>query len=202
MQEGTRHRPTKPQRGTTTPCETCGTPVYANKSQREKGQGRYCSQACHNVGQTKEPVLKECAVCGKELRLKPSQARIQYCSKQCEGAARTLRPLNRMHNGKPARLDNKGYVMVYEPEHPNKSYSGFQLEHRLVVEKALGRYLNTDEHVHHINGVKDDNRLENLEVMDATDHAILSARDFRDGIQRQLDELAEYRKRYGALPKE
>jgi len=107
-----------------------------------------------------------------------------------------------MHNGKPARLDNKGYVMVYEPEHPNKSYSGFQLEHRLVVEKALGRYLNTDEHVHHINGVKDDNRLENLEVMDATDHAILSARDFRDGIQRQLDELAEYRKRYGALPKE
>ena len=82
-----------------------------------------------------------------------------------------MRPLDRLYNGLPARMDARGYVMLYEPEHPNKSYHGWQPEHRLVVERALGRYLRSDEAVHHINGVKDDNRLENLEVMDATDHA-------------------------------
>lgn len=89
--------------------------------------------------------------------------------------------------------------MVYEPDHPNKSFSGWQYEHRIVAEQTIGRYLESSEHVHHINGIKDDNRPENLAVMDGIDHAKLSSQDYRDFIDRELAELAEYRKRYGPL---
>ena len=65
---------------------------------------------------------------------------------------------------KGGRIVNKdGYIQVYMPEHPGRK-GKYVLEHRLVMEKHLGRYLLPNEVVHHKNGVKDDNRIENLEV--------------------------------------
>lgn len=57
-----------------------------------------------------------------------------------------------------------GYVMVRAPRHPRASGSGYVFEHILVMEDHLGRRLGPDETVHHLNGVRDDNRLENLEL--------------------------------------
>lgn len=62
-----------------------------------------------------------------------------------------------------------GYVRVYAPEHPTAK-QGSVFEHTLVAEKKLGRYLEKDEVVHHINGIKDDNRPENLEVCKRSEH--------------------------------
>lgn len=202
---GERTQPKKKRRGETIPCEVCGKPVYRNKSQAKEGK-RYCSHKCADIAATKEPVIKQCVTCGKTLTLKPSQAHINSCSMDCRDAAATKRPLDRMHNGKRARLDRHGYVMVYEPSHPNKSFHGWQYEHRLVVEKELGRHLASDEHVHHINAVRDDNRPENLQAMDANDHAAVSSQDYRDSINQQLAELAQlrieneaYKRRFGPL---
>ena len=66
-----------------------------------------------------------------------------------------------------------GYIQVYTPQHPNATQDGYVAEHRLVIERVLGRYLTREEHVHHVNGVKDDNRAENLVVMSHSDHARL-----------------------------
>jgi hypothetical protein len=58
-----------------------------------------------------------------------------------------------------------GYVMRRVPGHPRASdRSPHVFEHILVMEQVLGRYLFEGETVHHVNGVKDDNRPENPEL--------------------------------------
>jgi hypothetical protein len=57
-----------------------------------------------------------------------------------------------------------GYVMVLAPDHPRATSGRYVFEHVLVMEQLLGRYLLPGETVHHRNGVRDDNRPENLEL--------------------------------------
>ena len=71
------------------------------------------------------------------------------------------------------KVKNSGYILVYSPKHPFKNSSGCIFEHRLVVEKYLGRYLTKNEVVHHKNGVKDDNRIKNLELINKKKHSKL-----------------------------
>lgn len=61
-----------------------------------------------------------------------------------------------------------GYVMRWIPDHPHARSNPYVFEHILVMEAQLGRPLHPDETVHHRNGIKDDNRPENLETLDET----------------------------------
>lgn len=77
-------------------------------------------------------------------------------------------------HGKPIhykkRIASNGYIMIYVPNHPNSGINGFIAEHRLIMERYLGRYLESNEYVHHINGNRQDNSIENLQVMSNINH--------------------------------
>lgn len=89
----------------------------------------------------------------------------KFCSRECGIGG------NRNGNWNGGRcITVQGYVKVFAPGHPHATRN-LVSEHRLVMEKHIGRYLTREEVVHHKNRIKSDNRLENLELMTHKQHS-------------------------------
>jgi len=185
----------KPRRKSDATCLTCGKVFYP----RCGGPNMYCSRECHNIAQTLRET-RTCERCGAQFEYRPSQSYRRFCSQECAGRALWQRPQERMHNGKPVLLTETGYVQVWEPSRPPRRR--WALEHRLVAEEMIGRKLRTDEHVHHINGDRTDNRSENLLVVGSSEHTTITRNTTQERIMRDRNELERYRALYGPLPPE
>lgn len=166
-------------------CSTCGQIFYRYGNR----VGKYCSKICSNKGQQKR-ILLVCACCGKEFERRDSNYKWakdrgyknNFCSQEC-------RFKNNIGSKHPSwkggrRYNDKGYVMRYAPNHPKNIY-GYYFEHRIVMEEYLGRYLDSSESVHHINEIKDDNRIENLQIMTNSAHSKLTYNRHRHKINKK-----------------
>ena len=114
-------------------------------------------------GATKQTWLCRCK-CGvvKQVRLEDLRSgRIKSCN--CSKGQNQLKG-ELSPSWKGGRCIDGGYVFIYMPTHPNKKSNGYVREHTYVMSEYLGRSLIKGENVHHKNGDKIDNRIENLEL--------------------------------------
>jgi hypothetical protein len=118
-------------------CTQCKNPFTASS------RHRLCP-SCRGIRQ-----MKKCPDCGSLMRKD---------SKRCRSCDSAFRVGENNSSWKGGRIVKKGYIMLRIPNR------GYVFEHVLVMEEKLGRRLEEDENVHHKNGVRDDNRLRNLEL--------------------------------------
>ena len=134
-----------------------------------------------------------CEVCGLErwvqlLNGHPKSAKCRHCSGQLQLGQHHRRGAA-SHNwkgGRPRSID--GYVMVFlNPDdsfYPMANIRHYVFEHRLVMARHLGRCLYSREVVHHKNGIRGDNQLENLELTTRSSHSLQHGKGYRDGFQK------------------
>lgn len=122
---------------------------------------------CHGL----KYIWHACSDCGKERWVSIIKGMPEY--ERCASCARKRQiPPGVGAYSKGKRKNSGGYIRISSPNHPRADKNGNVLEHRLVMEQQLGRYLLPSEKVHHRNGFKDDNRWENLELISPANHLL------------------------------
>lgn len=124
------------------------------------------------VGRPTNKIEVNCKNCGNLMLIIPywiKHRKYNFCSRSCYFSAKRkyyLKENSQNWKGGRIKANNYGYIMIYMPFHPFCNASGYVLEHRLIMEKQLGRFLGKKEVVDHINGIVNDNRIENLKLFE------------------------------------
>jgi hypothetical protein len=143
-------------------CIVCGKSFLNRWYEKEikKGNAKFCSKKCQSLHYSQNHRKGDyciCEQCGRIRYYSPSTIkrtkRVGICG-NCRKKEKTM--------------STDGYWEIRVPEHKHKIK-----EHRYFMEKKIGRKLLSTELVHHINGKKLDNRIENLEIMSRAEHNIL-----------------------------
>lgn len=119
-----------------------------------------------NAGKNYKAVKRTCSTCGKTDVVR-NTAKTDLC-KSCalKGITKSEEHKKKIgignRNKGKGRSDNHGYVLVKQEDHPFADSYGYISEHRLVMEKLIGRFLDPNEIVHHIDGDKSNNKPTNL----------------------------------------
>lgn len=105
----------------------------------------------------------QCSVQGCERKYQANG----YCSTHYQRdrfGAKMETPIRRVRKIGAVRTNKHGYIQRKIDDTPHKQNQNWKLEHRIVMERKLGRDLYPGESVHHKNGIRSDNRIDNLEL--------------------------------------
>lgn len=140
---------------------------------------RHNEMADGHIGKCKKCTRKDCSIhngihkrvcviCNKKFNTTASEIKrggAKCCSRKCYYVyqKKSIKRGKKSPAWKGGKIKTtKGYIIAYNPKHPRADSHGYILEHILVMEKHLGRIVKKKEVVHHVNGIKNDNRIDNL----------------------------------------
>lgn len=171
------------RKGKIVECAYCKKEIFRPLSKLKRNKYFFCSKDCTNTFKSRaNNVEVTCHTCGKKVERVLSRVKktkhFTFCSPECQ--KKGIKGINfsgffKKGNKGPKCINYKngtqvtnGYISVLAPDHPHTNRRGYVYEHRLVMEKRLGRYLTPEEVVHHIDFNKKNNADENL-MLFATD---------------------------------
>ncbi len=189
-------------------CGQCGKSFPSEKYKRRK----YCSKECFGLAHRRDRLSKVCPICDNEFSYRACTPNVKFCSMKCMGAASRVREELKCQTCQQSFYPSKKNMRFCSPEcsyasHPQTSYKSISIntipiqerelfkemfskrgnchEHRLVMARKIGRSLKSTEIVHHLNGIKRDNRIENLELLESKkDHHT----GYGDKVYQELEE--------------
>ena len=145
-------------------CDNCGTTFIGTFKHRKRNKHFFCCKQCSwdYKNKCEEVVCEFCGCTFPKKRSDIERSKHNFCSRKC----------------------NRSFLLLINPWHPNKVING-KVYYRQVAETVLGRELDSDEEVHHIDENHSNHAIDNLAVLSSSDHAKLhAARKERDAYGR------------------
>ena len=161
-------------------CIVCGIIYYRFLSDLRKGKPRFCSRKCFykyekktgwywkgkKRGSPSKETIEKWLNTRKKNGYRPSIETRKKIGDMLRGRSYPeRREENNLHWKGGKQFSGNGYIYLLKRDHPNCDKRGRFLEHRYIMEQKIGRYLLPKEEVDHINGIRNDNRIENLQIV-------------------------------------
>jgi hypothetical protein len=93
---------------------------------------------------------------------KDNDERVKDYSIKLSRGLKGKRKMQENSNWKGGKTNMRDYILIKKPKHPYSKQNGYVYEHRLVMEKKIGRYTKSEEIIHHIDFDRTNNKIENL----------------------------------------